>query len=366
MGGRGLLIVLAGFLAISGVVLLNISDVSADISNNIDRNYRRQTAQNIAQSGANRGLLELSKNRKWRGGFTLFDLLDGKCAVRVVDTTFAGRAVIAVISTGISNYSIKGMETISTSIAYVGAKFIPPFVRGALTTNNTIKVNGTFEIDGRDHTAAGVLVPTTGTYGIWTTGTFTQSGAATVGGTALNVDFAPSAAPNPAIIKQLQAGGGVPGTPDSLLGGPSNGFPEGTLKMMAQSGSKGSQYVTNPGLLTYPLRTLTYVELPSGGTWDGANVSGSGILIVHNGARNAIIRNTSGDFAGLIIADDVIHLQSDLLGAVISLTPAPSAGNVVGNATGWLRYSREVLQNATEEILTLGNGSGANVIAWKE
>jgi len=190
-------------------------------------------------------------------------------------------------------------------------------------------------------------------------------GGASIGGTALGVDFAPSVIANPAIIKQLQVTG-VPGTPDSILGGLSNGFPEGTLKAIAQSRAGGSQYTTNPASLSYPLKGVTYVELPSGGVWNAANVSGGGMLIVHNGAKNALITNTSGNFVGLAISDDIIHLHSNFLGAVISLTPAPSAGNVIGNAIGSVLYSSEVLLKTTEMLFTFGNGSAANVIAWKE
>ncbi len=57
------------------------------------------------------------------------------------------------------------------------------------------------------------------------------------------------------------------------MGGTSAGFPSGFLKSYAQSGSGGSQYVTNPSSLTYPLTGVTYVEIS--GTWNSANITGS-------------------------------------------------------------------------------------------
>jgi len=211
-------------------------------------------------------------------------------------------------------------------------------------------------------------VPGEGTYGIWTTSTYSQSGASKIGGTYSKVDYVPSKTPDPSIIAENQTwpGGITPTTPEQVITNLPSGF---SLKEYAQSGDWGSQYVTDPKALTYPLRGVTYVELPSGGSWDAANIEGSGILIVHNDNVNAVLKNTSNDFNGLIIGDDIIHLHSNIIGAVVSLTENPSSGNTVGNSSGSILYSKEVLDNTLMSVRPRNHGfanNRLNVKHWFE
>jgi hypothetical protein len=136
-----------------------------------------------------------------------------------------------------------------------------------------------------------------------------------------------------------------------------NGF---SLKEYAQSGAGGSQYVTDPSLLSYPLKGITYVELPSGGSWSSADIQGSGILIVHNDNVNAILQNTKNNFTGLIIGDDIVHLHSNIIGAVVSLTENPSEGNTVGNSSGSILYSKQVLDNTLMSVRPRNHGFASN------
>jgi hypothetical protein len=166
------------------------------------------------------------------------------------------------------------------------------------------------------------------------------------------VDIAPAKPEDPSIFLETQVyPEGYPDTPDSILGGTENGYPPGFLKAFAQNGDAGSQYVTNPAALTYPLKGITFVELPSGGEWIAANITGTGILIVHNNSTNAIIKNIiTGPFEGLLIADDIIHIHTDILGSVIGLSPAPSEGNCIGNGSGQVLYSSKAIRNATGNL----------------
>jgi hypothetical protein len=230
---------------------------------------------------------------------------------------------------------------------------------GAITTNNNILTLGNLIVDGRDHTKTGQLIPGEGTYGIWTTETFTNSGASKIGGTNLSKqDFVPEKKPDPSIIAENQTwpGGIIPLTPEEVI----QNFPLNiSLKEYAKSGDFGSQYVTDPTLLTYPLQGVTYVE-PQGGEWNPANIQGSGILIVHNDQVDAIIKNTSNDFTGIVIADDVIHLQSNIIGAVVSLTQNPSEGNTIGNSNGKILYSKEALANVLMTVRPRNFGFAQN------
>ncbi|MFB3040899.1 MAG: hypothetical protein ACE1ZS_03705, partial [Candidatus Poribacteria bacterium] len=136
-------------------------------------------------------------------------------------------------------------------------------------------------------------------------------------------------------------------TPDQLVG-----YSEGDLKIIAQYGTSGSQHVYDPADLTFPLSGVTYVELPSGVPWNAIDFgNSSGILVVHNDnvPPDAVIKNlNTGTFSGLIIADDMIHVHTTILGAVVTLTPAPSAGNCIGNGSGDVLYSSEAIQTITQ------------------
>ncbi|MEK7671903.1 MAG: hypothetical protein AAB344_06765 [Bacteroidota bacterium] len=337
---------------------------------NVDKYYLRQSAQNIAQSGANLALRQLATDRSWRTGFTLVDMLDGKVTVRLVDTTFKTKYVTKIVSTGITNYG-KSSERQETSIAYLPSGFIPAALKAAITTNNPIRTLGNLTIDGREHGADGSLIPGSGTLGIWTTKTLSQSGSSKIGGHFSGVDYVPAKPGNANIIATNSTWpDGYPGSPDSVLGGTSQGFPEGTLKSIAQSGIGGSQYVTNPSLLAAPFRGVTYVELPSGGLWQSMDITGSGILIVHNSAKNAGMKNlNSGTFRGLVIADDVVHIHTNIDGGLICLAPSPSEGNCIGNGNGNMFYSSEAISSATGNAGNpgaSGNGSDSGVIAWWE
>jgi len=367
MSGRAIIIFIAGLIVISGVVFHNIEASSTLITQNYYKYYVRQEAQDIAQTGAGMALRQIGNDINWRTGFPLMNLLSGKVQVTVSDSTFFGRKVIKIVSIGYQQYGTT-LERRDTCITYQRRSFIPSFVIASVTTNNPVAANGSMTIDGRDHDSTGAtIIAGQGTWGVWSTKAWSQSGAAVVGGTAAGLDFLPTNPANPLIIKQNQPfAGGYPGTPDSVMGAIGIGYPEGTLKAIAQSGINGSRYTTNPATLTMPLKGVTYIELPSAGVWTPAALSGSGILVIHNSTKNAILSNPgAGKFSGIVISDDIIHLHDSIVGAVVSLTPAPSAGNVIGNGTGAVLYSKIAIKRATEVAVMPTNGS-QNAVAWRE
>jgi hypothetical protein len=112
---------------------------------------------------------------------------------------------------------------------------------------------------------------------------------------------------------------------------------------------------------------ITYVELPSGASWNPSTFAGSGILVVHNTAKNAILTNvTGGNFTGIVIGDDVIHINNIIIGAVVALTPNPSSGNLIGNGNGQILYSTAAIQNSLNLLLPGGQGITSGVVAWWE
>lgn len=272
----------------------------------------------------------------------------------------AGDPELAVIT----STATFGSATKAIEVVVKRTTTIPPGAKGAVTTNGPTATNGNIEIDGRDHMIDGSLstYPGTGTFGVFTASTYAQGGSSDVGGTnAAGVDYAPDKPAHTSVIQTDQTV--TMTTPDQVMGGTANGFPEGALKGIAQSGVNGSQYVTDPSALTFPLSGVTYVELPPGGTWQSMNFgNSSGILVVHNSSTNAVIKNLNGGtFKGLLIADDIVHIHTTILGAVVSLTTAPSSGNVIGNGSGEVLFSRAALAAAGNLFHKIWP-----VLAWRE
>jgi hypothetical protein len=320
-------------------------------------------------------LRHLVEDPYWRSGFTLNNVMGGRGSVELNNVTFAGIPAIKITAIGHMNFgsTIRDYDSptgtlarAETSIVYTPQWYIPGATKAAITANNPVLTLGNITVDGRDHSKTGTLLAGAGTYGVWTTKTYTQSGSSRVGGTYSGTDYAPAKPGNANTYAQNQTWpGGYPGTPDSLLGGPAMGFPEGFVKAVAQSGYNGSQYVTNPSTLHYPLSGVTYVELPSAGTWQSMDITGSGILIVHNTSKNAIMKNlNSGTFVGLMIVDDLVHFHgATLIGGAVCLSANPSEGNCIGNGNGDVLYSREAIGLST---LQPPRSSEATVLAWWE
>jgi hypothetical protein len=368
MSGRAIIIVVTGIIIISSVIFYNIEAASTRITANFNDYWLRQNAQNIAQSGVNLALRQLTNNRTWRTGFSNLAMLGGSVSVSATDTVYRGISSVMIRSVGTVE-SGSSLQTQATSIAYTyfPASFKPIDVKGLLTINASNSINGNITLDARDHDLAGNIIAGQGTYAVSTTGpSFTLgSGAAKVGGTVGGIDLAPN---NPApagtvLLNQPPPAGGFPGTPDSALGGSTYGYSEGTLKAIALSGVGGSQYVTDPSKLKYPLSGVTYVEVPAGSPWIPASpVTGGGLLIVHNATKNASLKNMDGVFKGLVIGDNIEHLHGTVLGAIITLTPAPS-GNVLGNGNASIMYSDAAIKGATG---FLTGASNPKVIGWWE
>jgi hypothetical protein len=376
--GRLLLIIILFMFVTAGLVSRRIGEAAKAQTENAVRTYQRSWGKNLAQAGVNMGLRKLAEDSTWRAGYgsagSPIALYEGSVYVTLSDVTFFGRQVVKVAA--IATIPSTGFGTRSdTSIAYVlKPTFSDATILGAITTNNDVNTLGSLNVDGRDHdtTMAGSspnVIAATGKYGVWTTGEYDQGGTSRVGGTSTAaVDFAPSKPGDVSVIAEHQVyPGGFPGSPDSVMGGAAKGFPEGTLKTIAQSGLGGSQYVTDPAALTTPLKGVTYVELPSGGSWISPNITGSGIIVVHNAAKNAIIKAFSGKFTGVLISDDIDKIHAKIIGAVVSITPAPASGNTIGNGTGDIYFSRQAVSLATTSYLSTNQfGSKNAVLAWWE
>lgn len=121
------------------------------------------------------------------------------------------------------------------------------------------------------------------------------------------------------------------------------------LKEIAKKGTGGSQYVTDPAELKYPLQAVTYVDLPSdynSRTWYDINFgeNSSGILVVHNDDGNALMSWLhTGTFKGVIIADNLRYIYSKVYGAIVILS---DDGTQVQTSYGEVKYSKPAIDSA--------------------
>ncbi len=367
--GKAILILVLGSLLLFGIINMNINNnISSASKSSFDR-FNEIQSRNIANSIAEIAIAQVGDSNAYRAAspVNFADVFGGSGSYTATDTTINGQGMIKVRS----NSLYDGIAKSVTAIIQVpqNASY-PPGIKAAISTNNEVLTSGTLVVDGRDHDLNGNLTGDPGTYGIWSTGDLTRQGSSEIGGYYNGINYTPSSSPNSNSYAEEKPGG-YPATPDSVLGGTPNGFPPGTLKSIAQSGFNGSQYVTNPNYLNYPLTGVTYVELPSGSPWISSNIDGTGILVIHNQASNAIIKNENlGTFKGIIIADDIIRIHTTIIGAVVSLTLYPSEGNSIGNGSGDVLYSRRAIMNAVNGALNQSNYGYAkhrmSVIKWYE
>ncbi|MEJ2196609.1 MAG: hypothetical protein P8X73_17385 [Ignavibacteriaceae bacterium] len=320
--------------------------------NSVDK-FSLMRAQTVAGSMTDILLMRIANDKTYRvSAPETEDLFDGEVTYSVEDTYFNGDSLIKIMVSSNYNDVVKSVTAYTKTMEFSGDT-LPPSVKAAITTNNPVATNGTIVVDGRDHDLSGALIPNKGKAGIWSISTIDQSGNSKIGGTESSIDYAPAKPGKPEIIKENQIWPtGILDTPDKVMGGKDAGYPENTLKNAAITGFGGSQYVTDPADLIYPLKGITYVELPSGVDWFPARLDGEGILIVHNSHADALIKNTDTGyvFKGFIIVDDFVHIHSIIIGSVFVLTESPSSGNVIGNGTGKVLYSRQALVKAIVEV----------------
>lgn len=353
------MIMVLGTISIFLIVTFNVNTSIANATDYAVDSFSETQARNISNSVAEMLISFLGDSISYRANskVNLNNILGGASDYRVIDTTINSENVIKIDIT--STYMGVTHSAVVIIKENSGTGFIPTTVKAAITTNNPVETKGNIQIDGRQHDINGNLIANSGTYAIWTTQGYSRVGNSKLGSTFSGNDIAPIKS-GPDFVNTYQATqvypGGYPDAPDSVMGGKANGFSAGALKAIAQSGANGSQYVTNGFSLSYPLKGITYIELPTNtrgnrNEWINANIQGSGILIVHNAATNATIKNLNfGTFRGLIIADDIVHIHANIIGAIIGLSPTPSSGNCIGNGNGRVYFSSEAIEKATQDI----------------
>jgi hypothetical protein len=342
--GRFTIILVVGFAIIAGLMKLNYNRIARTAEGLSSDTFTERTARSNSHSVVDLCLLELSGNHDWRSGYTNLGMAEGSASAAIIDSTSdasLGRDTVRIEALGMCGNSQVDVE----ALVALNALELPGGAGGGITARANVETKGTLIVDGRDHDLNASVIPNNGVKAIVTSANVFRGGTSTLGGTMdSGLDLAPTKTGyEPVIETGVTFPNGFPDTPDKVLGGPDSGYPEGTLKNVAQSGINGSQYVTDPSALTFPLSGVTYVELPAGEAWRDIDFgASSGILVVHNGTYDAMIENINyGSFTGIVITDDMQHVHNDFLGMVAVLTVGPMGGNCIGNGSGRIMYSRE-------------------------
>ena len=245
--------------------------------------------------------------------------LSDSCAQMALpaDTAYADNDEV-IVSTGTLNLNGAQRAQRTLRVTVQSSPLMTP--RAAVTIAGVASTNGAVNIDGREHNASGNLTGAPGTYGISTaSSTFSQGGTSKVGGNGI----APAKPANPASYEVN--GPAVPNNPEAVLGLSSGALDQYKTSTPPASPFSGVVYLTS--------------------SWDGVNIDGSsGILICHNSTGDAFLKNIHGTFKGLIITDDLIHINGDatILGAVIGMK---SDGVTVGNGSADILFSSSVLSS---------------------
>jgi hypothetical protein len=253
---------------------------------------------------------------------------------------------LALDTVTILSIATKGIDTLKLKVvAYVGPDVnIRDRIKAAVTARTDVSTLGNMEIDGRDYKDTnnnyGTLLGTGGVYGVAAGGTVSAGGSSAIGG-----NFTPPQKPalSGVTVQEFIDTNGYPQTPEEVLG--------------LSPGALESYWVSS-----CPERVsgITYCE-----TADNF-LSGSGILIVHNSSGTASFGNYHGHFKGLIIVDEVKHVNggASVLGAVF-LLGRTVGGNCFGNGNAKVHYSSETLEDALNLIPSSGRRS-VNIVSWRE
>lgn len=354
--GKYALITVVGFVVIFGRISLNLNRTHEALVENVSTRYEQAQARMAAISLANMAISSLDESTFWRAGYHGVELGETLGSAGLADwgtDPSLPRGRVRITAAGQTG------SAVATAVVLASVPSVPMGVHASITANATVRELGNLQTDGRDHDLDGNVIPFAGTFGVSTKQIVIQGGSSDIGGTFDGLDYAPSHPAHPSVLEEY-ATYDFPDTPDKVFG-----YAEGTLKAMAQSGANGGQYATDPATLAFPLSGVTYVELPSDVTWQSMDfLQSSGVLIVHNAAGDAKIKNLNGGvFRGLIIADDIEKIHSRILGGIVAMAETPS-GNCIGNGSGEVLYCSAALVEAAR--VAAGGGSGMRVLSWVE
>ncbi len=314
-------VIMISFLLLVTVLTIGVGAfyafASADFSASLRNEYLHQSFY-MAEAGVDQGIVQLSKGILTQNISGTLNAVSYQGSYQVTCAPCTGASNETLTSTGTvtisgTNYSRTVRVVVKRSPAYTAT--------AAVAISGVASTNGNVTVDGRDHDSNGNLTGAPGLPGIATsTNTFMQGGSSKVGGNGL----APA---NPASPGSYQLNApALPSTPEGILG-----VPDGSL----------DAYKTSTPPATPFSNQIIYLTT----SWNSVDFNGSsGVLICHNADGTAVLQNIHGNFKGLIITDDLIHINGDasLLGTVVGMK---TGGVTLGNGSGQVNYSSQTMSN---------------------
>lgn len=355
--GKVVAILLTGVILIGGVTLLSLNRVSVASIERCVQQYNRAIIHSNAVSVANIVISSLFRGEEV-AEFSNAQFFGSRVSL---DTLHLDDNQIKIIARAF----IPSKDTVTVeAIIALGQSGSSYEARAAIVTQCKLITKGLLVVDGRNHNIQGSFIPKTGTLAVSTTKSFRRKELSRIGGSYSGNDYSPRIFYPQFLVEEGAVWPkGFPDTPEEVFGGEEAGFPEGKLIEIAKSGIGGSQYVTDPKDLKWPLKSLTYVELPPGKKWKRINLKNSqGILIVHNSQINARMEHLwRGRFAGIIITDRIDRIDNQIIGAIILM----SKNKREWRGWGSFRFSREAIDKAVA-VLQEGVPESHLVLSWYE
>jgi len=354
--GRFVAILVTCVILVGGVTLLSMNRTSANLMDSGIAQFHRAVAHSHAVSNANMAIsaLLLGEDMSEFSGAQLFDGFVSLDTLRLADS------LIKIVSRGFASQGDTAMVQAIVDLRKIGLTYT---TRAAIIAPCSLGTSERVVVDGRDHDLAGNVRPLTGTLAISTERTFRRQSQSKIGGTFQAWDYQPAVAYLSSLVEEsAQWQGGFPDTPEKLFAGHEASYSEGFLIDIAKGGAGGSQYVTDPASLRWPLKSLTYVELPPGGQWMNVDFQeSSGILVVHNSSATAQLKYVKqGRFTGVLIADEFDALDGQVIGSVAVL--ARSLNRFGGR--GEILFSRESIAQAVSALQE--QVPKRSVVSWYE
>lgn len=304
----------------------------------------KSTAFNIAEAGKEHVLAKLKSNQiqlqpnTRNSVFYKESFSNGTYTVSC--STNSGIDSFWIVSDGMSKDEHAQIEILCVNKT-IKTK-INPNIQAAVTTRSDVNLLGSIKVDGCDWNASGDSVVGIGVAGVRSCGKISQGGNSYIGGAGAS----PKKNAGFPIVDQYVNAGNYPKTPEEALGIPSGSLDKYKTNVMPSLPFSGIVYFTG-----------NIVQAPNFG-------GSSGIFICHNASRTAKIKNFHGNFRGIVISDQLDHINGTglLLGALVTLS-SQSGTNALGNGKSNIKYSSAVIAH-TINSYTIESPSSVKVVSW--
>jgi hypothetical protein len=307
-----------------------------------------------------------------------------------VTATSLGSELYRIHSVAVLRRARKGVTVVAERIPTAQLSFTP---RAAITAQGSVTTLGGITVDGRDWNITGTAVVGPGGYGVSSTSTISSGGASKIGGNGVAPTTLPLSDTREPLadwsdginqdgdgLTDEEVFDGIDDDADGSIDEDTHGYPAdpdvqmglapGSLKAAAQSMGTyfTSQTEVNACVAAngdkMPSGKIIYVDFSP---WMPANLGTNfndspSIIVHHNAAGTALMKNVQGNFRGLMLVDGVTHLTGDfvLLGALMSFAPA-SYGNAFGNGNANIKLCTAALA----QLPSLGGAAKVRIKAWE-